>query len=207
VFRIAPTLDLLCDLPVIVEVFGVSMIALFVVGLAEVTTAIEKEISAALRELVVLVKEDLGWVSKTELHRRLEPIVLRHEREGETALVNRLLGDDRSLVVAGIDETLARLQQGSIRSLVVDKGLDVSLKRCGECLWVDRTIDPVCPACGRERHTVTLREILPELARRHKVSMGVVSGEAGRKLEEAGGIGAWLREFERKEYGEHLTFA
>ncbi len=180
--------------------------SLFVLGLAKMVAAIQEEIPVALREKIVLLNEDLGWVSKAELYRRIRPIVVRHEREREMALVDKLLGDDRG-VVAGIDETLARLQQGRIRSLVVVKRLDASLKRCGECLWVDRTADPVCPACGRERHAVTLREILPELARRYKVSMGVVSGEAGRKLQQAGGMGGWLREFERKEYGEHLTFA
>lgn len=196
--QIAREVERLCD--------AEHLQSLFVIGLAKLTAAIQEEIPAALREKIVLVNEDLGWVSKAELHRRMEPIVVRYERERETALVDRLLGDDRG-VVAGIDETLVRLQQGRIRSLVVVKGLDASLKRCGECLWVDRTTDPVCPACGRERHAVTPREILPELARRHKVSMEVVSGEAGRKLERVGGMGGWLREFERKEYGEHLTFA
>ena len=180
--------------------------SMFLIGLDEVVKGILKELSDAVREKIVLVEEDLGWVSRNELHRRIEPIIVRHEREREVALVDTLLGNERSLVV-GIDETLARLQQGRIRNLVVIKGLDATLKRCGECLRVDRTMDPVCPACGRERCTVTLREILPELARRYKISVEVVSGEAGRRLQEVGGIGAWLREFERKEYGEHLTFA
>ena len=180
--------------------------SLFVVGLAKVTAAIREEISAPKREKIVLVKGGLGWVAKADLHRRMEPIVARHEQERERALVDGLLADGRGLL-AGIDETLVRLQQGKIRSLVVVKGLDARLKRCGECLWVDRTTDPVCPACGRERHAVTLREVLPELTRRYKVPMEVVSGTAGRKLEQAGGMGGWLREFERKEYGEHVTFA
>ena len=180
--------------------------SLFLLGLSEVTTAIQKEIPVALREKIVRVEEDLGWASKAELHRRIEPIVVAHERERETALVETLLSEERGVVV-GLDETLVRLQQGGIRELVVVKGLDASLKRCGECLWIDRTTDPTCPACGRERYAVTLRDTLPELARRYNVSMEVVSGEAGRKLEKAGGMGAWLREFERKEYGEHLSFA
>jgi hypothetical protein len=180
--------------------------SVLLLGLPEMAMAIQKEISLPLRHAIVLVEEDLGWVSKAELLRRTESIVLGHERERELALVNALVRGDRGQVV-GIDETLARLQQGQIHSLIVIKGLDASLKQCSECLWVDRTTDPVCPACGRERHAVTLREILPELARRQKISVQIVSGEAGDKLQEAGGMGAWLREFERKEYGEHLTFA
>lgn len=180
--------------------------SMFLLGLVEMVKAIQKELPQTLREKVMLVEGDLGWVSRAELHQRIGPIVAKHECERKAAVIDALLSDDRGLVV-GIDETLARLQQGRIRNLVVVKGLDASLKRCGECLWVDRTIDPICPACGRERHTVTLHEVLPELARRYKVSVEVVSGEAGRKLQEMGGMGAWLREFDRKEYGEHLTFA
>jgi Bacterial archaeo-eukaryotic release factor family 10 len=179
--------------------------SLFLLGLAEAITAIQKEISLACREKIVFVEEDLVWVSRAELRRRIEPLVAKHERERESGLIDALLGDHRGLVV-GMDETLARLQQGKVRTLVVIKNSDASLKRCGQCLWVDRTTDPICPACGGERHNVSLREVLPELARRYTVSVEVVSGEAGRRLQEAGGIGAWLREFERKEYGEHLAF-
>jgi hypothetical protein len=179
--------------------------SLFLLGLGEVISAVQREIAAHLREQIVPVEEDLCWTSIAELHKRIEPIVTKHELEHETAVVEKLLSEERGVVV-GIDETLVRLQQGRIRDLVVAKGLDGDLKRCSECLWVDRTTDPRCPACGRERYPVTLRSVLPELARRYKVSMEVVSGEAGQKLKEAGGMGAWLREFERKEYGEHLTF-
>jgi hypothetical protein len=180
--------------------------SVFLLGLVEMVSAIHKELSPDFRDKVKPVEEDLGWVSRAELQQRIEPFVVKHEGERELALVDALLGDDRGLVV-GIDETLARLQQGRIRKLVVARGLDASLKRCGECLWVDRTIDPICPACGRERHAITLHDVLPELARRYKASVEVVSGEAGRRLREAGGTGGWLREFERKEYGEHLAFA
>jgi hypothetical protein len=180
--------------------------ALYLLGPNEVITAIRKGLSLALRERIVPIEKDLGWASKAELHRRIERIVVAHEHERETALVETLLSAERGVVI-GIDETLVRLQQGKIRDLVVVKGLDDNLKRCGECLWADRSTDPRCPACGRERYPVTLRVILPELARHYKVSMEVVSGDAGSKLEKAGGMGAWLREFERKEYGQHLTFA
>jgi hypothetical protein len=179
--------------------------SLFLLGLSQVIKAIQTDIAADLREKIVPVEEDLGWASIAELQKRIEPIVVKHELERETALVHKLLSEEPGVVV-GIDESLVLLQQGKLRVLVVAKGLDADLKRCSECLWVDRTTDPRCPACGRERYAVTLRDVLPELARRYKVSMEVVSGEAGQKLQKAGGMGAWLREFGRKEYGEHLSF-
>jgi hypothetical protein len=180
--------------------------SLFLLGLGEARAAIQAEIAANLRGKVVSVEEDLGWASIAELHHRIEPIVVKHELEREAALVDRLLSSEPGVVV-GIDETLVLLQEGKLRILVVVKGLDADLKRCSECLWTDRTTDPKCPACGRERYPATLRDVLPGLARRYNVSMELVSGEAGQKLQKAGGMGAWLREFERKEYGEHLSFA
>jgi len=180
--------------------------SVFVVGLSEIAKAIWKELPEALQEKAIPVDKDLGWVSRAELQQRLEPIVVGHKRERDVALVDDLLGDSRGVVV-GIDDTLVQLQKGTIRNVVVVKGLDANLRRCSECLWADRTSDPLCPACGRERYAVTLRQLLPELARRYNISLEVVSGEAARRLQQAGGIGGWFREFERKEYGQRQTFA
>lgn len=180
--------------------------SLFLLGRGEVIAAVQAEIAANLREKVVPVEQDLGWASTAELHKRVQPMVVKHEFERETELVEKLLSGEPG-VVLGIDETLVLLQQGKLRVLAVAKGLDADLKRCSECLWIDRTTDPKCPACGRERYAVTLRDVLPELARRYKVTMEVVSGEARQKLQTEGGMGARLREFGRKEYGEHLSFA
>ena len=116
-------------------------------------------------------------------------------------MIDGLLGDSRAVVI-GIDETLVQLQQGRIRNLAVVKGLDGSLKQCVKCMWADRTQDPACPACGGERQVVRLREVLPQLARRYSVSVEVVSGEAARRLEKAGGMGAWLRDTAKKEYAQ-----
>jgi hypothetical protein len=180
--------------------------SVFVVGLSEMAKGIWKELPQALQEKVTPVIEDLGWVTRPELQRRLQPVVVGHERERETALVDTLLGDSRGVVV-GIDETLVQLQKGTVRTIAVAKGLNGSLRRCSECLWADRSSDVRCPACGRERHPVTFREVFPELARRYNVSLEVVSGEAARKLQEAGGMGGWLNERGRKEYGQRQSFA
>ena len=69
-----------------------------------------------------------------------------------------------------------------------------------KCSWTDRTSDPLCPACGGKRENVALQDVLPELVRRYDASLQIVSGEGARKLKEKGGMAAWLREFERKEY-------
>ena len=176
--------------------------SLFVVGLVEMAKGIWRELPQGLREKTTVIEKDLVWVeSRAELEKRIEPFVERYEHERQVVLMDSLIGDSRA-VVLGIDETLVQLQQGRIRNLAVVKGLDGSLQQCLKCSWADRTQDPACPACGGERRIVRLREVLPQLARRYSVSVEVVAGEAARRLQEAGGMGAWLRETEKKEYAQ-----
>ena len=180
-------------------VAGEQLESVFLVGLAEMVKAIRKEVAPTLIEKIVLIEEDLGWVSRTELLDRIEPAIVSHKRECEMASVEAMLGDPRN-VVLGVDEALVQLQQGKIRGVVVIKGLNGSLQQCMNCSWADRTSDPICPACSGKRENVALRDVLPELVRRYNASLEIVSGEGARKLQESGGMGAWLREFEKKEY-------
>jgi hypothetical protein len=113
--------------------------------------------------------------------------------------VEGILGDTRN-VVLGVDETLVQLQQGKIRGVVAEKGLKGNVQQCVICSWTDRLADPACPACGGKRKHVALPEILPALVRRYDASLEIVSGDSAAKLHENGGVGAWLREFEKKEY-------
>ncbi len=173
--------------------------SVFLVGLAPMVKAIRKEVAPNLIEKIVLMEEDLGWVSRTDLLDRVEPAVVSYTQKCEMTSVEAVLGGARN-VVLGVDETLIQLQQGRIRSVVVEKGLYGGLQRCVKCSWADRTSDPLCPACGGKRENVALRDVLPELVRRYDAALQIVSGEGARKLQENGGIAAWLRKFERKEY-------
>jgi hypothetical protein len=178
---------------------GERLEAVFLVGLAQMVKSIRKEVTSTLVEKIILVEEALGWVSRTELLDRIEPAIVSYKQKREMASVEAMLGDSRN-VVLGIDEALVQLQEGKIRRVLVKKGLNGGLQQCVKCSWADRTSDPVCPACGGERRNVALRDVLPELVRRYNASLEIVSGESGRKLQERGGMGAWLREFEKKEY-------
>ena len=178
--------------------------SVLLVGLSEMVRGVQEELPQALQRDVVLVEEDLEWMSRAELQERIAPMVASHERERETKLVDELLGSDRG-VTRGVDQTLAQLQQGRIRRVVVDRALGGDVRQCVRCNQVDRTADPVCPACNGERQAIGLRAVLPGLARRHQVAVEIVSGEAAHKLQEAEGMGAWLREFEKKEYSSSAS--
>lgn len=161
--------------------------------------AIRKEVVPTLVEKIVLIEEDLGWVSRTELFNRIEPAIVSHKEKCKMASVEAILGDARN-VTLGVDEVLVQLQQGRIRRVVATKELNGSVQQCAKCSWVDRTSAPACPVCGGRRAGVAPRDVLPELVRRYNSSMEIVSGESARRLDASGEMAAWLREFEKKEY-------
>ncbi len=167
--------------------------AIFLVGSERLVEPMRAELPGEFQQRVVLIKEDLARLSSTELQQRLEPEIGDWERKRQSALVNALLSDGLGGVV-GIDETLAQIQKGTTRTVIVAKDLDADLRQCSKCGWTDRSSDPACAACGGERRGIRLREALPELARRSKADVEAVSGEAEERLKEAGGMAAWLRQ-------------
>jgi hypothetical protein len=148
---------------------------------------------SAFGEFVCLVPEDLGNFSPKELLQRLEPVIAEYEQKHQMAAVTRLLSAGNG-TVADPDETLAQLQNGSVRSIVVSCNFDFDLRQCRKCGLASRAADPVCSVCAGERRKVALRELLPALLATHNAEVEIVSGEAARTLERAGGMGGWLRQ-------------
>ena len=166
----------------------------FVVGPNEVVEPVWAEMPKPIQERAAMIKGDTSRLSLADLQARLEPEIARWKRETELKLVEKMIGSSNGVrAVIGLDETLAQVQLGGTRQLVVARGLGGKVKQCAKCGWVDRSADRECASCGGERRLVALRAVVPELARKYGVPVEVVAGEAGRKLRESGGIGAWLR--------------
>lgn len=166
----------------------------FVAGPNESVEPVWAELPKPFREQAALVKSFPGKITPAELQARIAPEFTRWKRAHELAIVDDMLASANGRrAVVGMDETLARLQQGGARELVVVRGLGGKLRQCVRCLWSDRSADPACSACGGERRTIALRAALPELARRFGVPVEVVAGKAGEKLRAVGGLAAWLR--------------
>jgi hypothetical protein len=146
------------------------------------------------RERMELVPKVLPRTSASEVQRELEPILRDWERDYEEQEVEDLISaaHDAARAVTGIDETLYQLQRGRVRELVIARGLKGNARQCLNCGWMDRTADSLCPLCGSERRSRTLRTVIPELASSFGVPMEIVAGRAASDLREAGGIGAWL---------------
>ena len=167
--------------------------AVFLVGSQRLTAPIAADFPREAHERVRLINKDLGKFERHELRAHLEHEIDQWEREYETALVNELLGSERGTVV-GIDETLTQLQKKKIRTVVLFRDFDARLHRCASCGWIDSSADPFCSICRGDRSVVTLREVLPDMAAAAEADVEVVSDEAAIRLQQAGGIGAWLRQ-------------
>ncbi|MBI1738682.1 MAG: hypothetical protein HYR58_05490 [Acidobacteria bacterium] len=166
----------------------------FIAGPNESVEPVWAALPKTLCEHAARVKGFSGKITPAELQQRIAPESDRWKRAYELAVVNKLLAQSNGRrAVVGMDETLANLQQGEVRELVVVRGLGGKLRQCVRCQWADRSADPACSACGGERRTIALRAALPELARENGVTVEVVAGEAATKLRAAGGLAAWLR--------------
>lgn len=170
--------------------------ALFLVGSLRLTEPIQAELSHEMREQSVLIDEDFGRLSSSELRQRMGLRIAMWKLEHASEQVTYLLGTHRGSI-AEFDETLSRLQKGEIKSVVTALGLNCRLHTCDECGLTDRSADPVCPGCGGKRRTTMLRDVLPELARKHGADLQVVEGEGAERLRQKGGMGGWVRQVKR----------
>lgn len=173
---------------------------LFLAGPVPLLASLQTKFPPAVAGHVIPVPEDLGGFSPEEIRRRLEPLVADHERTRQIAEVEQLLSAD-SGTVTNADEALARLQNGTIRTLVVAVGHDFHVRECARCGALTRSSDLVCPDCGGERRTLALLDILPRLAAARGATVEFINGEAAQKLIAAGGMGGWLRQATRNAAG------
>lgn len=165
---------------------------IFVVGSKRLAQPFEASLAKGVRARVVSIEADLGQLPLSKLQGRLKSKIAASQENRQLALVKELANDGRHSVL-GIDETLTQLQKGKLRTLVLPRHLNGTLHECIECGWMNRSADPVCPACGRELRSADLRDALFASARQANTDISVVAGGAENKLTELGGIGGWLR--------------
>ncbi len=166
----------------------------FVAGSDEAVEQVWNELPQDFRARAAPVKGDYARLSAAALQERIAPEIAKWKRARETAQVKEVLASrDRARSVRGVDDTLRALQNGRVQTLIVARGVRGRLRQCNGCGWADRSADRVCPHCGGERRTVTLHEIIPELARRFGTPVEVVAGPAAAKLKKVGSLAAWLR--------------
>jgi hypothetical protein len=165
---------------------------LFLVGPDRLIQTVREKIPPFLAASTVVVQENLGRSSPKELQCRLEPLLDDYEQEQQLSAVKLLRASDQT-ARTNPDEVLAQLQNGRIRTLVVARDLQLSLRRCPKCGFATRAADRTCADCGAVRQEITLGELLAQVLATDNVKIEFVNGGAARLLLRTGGLGGWLR--------------
>jgi hypothetical protein len=171
---------------------------LFIVGEPRFTKAIEKPLEASFPERVRWIRHDAGRLSLPRLRALLKKEIDEFRESYDAELIDEVLRYGQHATL-GIDETLAQLQKGRIRSLLLSDLLSGVIRECAECGQFDRSADPICSVCHRERRSVDLRQAIMELAQSHDTKVRVISGKASERLNEVGGLAGWLRDRTQSE--------
>ena len=168
------------------------LFSIFLVGSMRLIEPVGTHLMPTFRDHLALIDEDLARVSPSDLERHVGPKIAEWMNRSASARVAHLLDAERGTVV-GIDETLAQIQNGTVRTVLLAHGLDATLQRCVQCGLTNRSADPRCPSCGGAWQEISLREALPQLVRATEAELEIVTGEAAKRLLESGGLGGWLR--------------
>ena len=173
---------------------------LFLVGPDQLTNLIRTKFPQPFSPKVFSISMDIGKFSPRSILRRAKPQMVEFEQKRQLATVEQIL-TGAGKFETNPDEILARLQQGSIHTLVVASDLNLKLHECTQCGLAVRSADPVCTSCGGELRPASLFELLQGLAARQHTRVEFVSDEAARLLAKVGGIGGWSRQPSKKAAG------
>ena len=169
---------------------------LVLAGPVEATNEVCRQLSKALRAKVIgTVALAIDTNERQVLVETLK-LMQGAERTGEIEIVEHLIeaAEKQEQATIGLDYTLAAVQSGRVRQLVYAEGWAASGSRCSNCSSLMANGEPVCGYCGAALHAVT--DLVARAGRRVVAMGGVVEqvrGDAATRLQEVGGIGAFLR--------------
>jgi len=166
------------------------------VGSKRLTNSIEASLPAELRKNTAICGEDLTGIPLTQWEGRIASRIAEWIDEQAVSRVEKL-SESKSTAITGLDETLARIQAGTVGKVILTQGFDALVRQCSRCGLSNRAADRICSICGGERRSLMLSDILPGLLRANEVEIEFAHGEAARKLIGLGGIGGWLRQREK----------
>jgi hypothetical protein len=163
---------------------------LFLVGPDRLTQAIFDKIPQRFAGSTVRVSENFGGLPQNQLQKRIEPLIEIFEEQRQLATVRRLQSPE-SGALTNPDEVLAHLQNGTIRSLVVAKDLNLILRDCPKCESASTAADPLCAKCGTARRPILLGELIARVWSQRSVALEFVAGSAAALLRQTGGLAGW----------------
>jgi peptide subunit release factor 1 (eRF1) len=178
----------------VAERFAFDRLAL--AGQVEATTEVYRHLSKGLRAKVIGTLALAMDSSERQILAETLKLMKTAERTGEIEIVEHLIeaAEKQEQATIGLEQTIAAVQAGRVRQLVYAEGWVASGSRCSNCSSLMVNGDPICGYCGAPLHVVD--DLLGRTARRVAAMGGVVEqvrGDAATRLQEAGGIGAFLR--------------
>ncbi len=166
---------------------------LTLLGTHENVTRFRECLPQALRSIIVHTDRMEIDASAAEIRRKMSEVFHRILEEEEARAIDLIHDrvETAHKAVAGFDETLRRLQEGKIETLVLARGLDRTGGRCTRCEFILDRSSGECPYCGGDvRDGVNLVEEMVRIAEDQDVAIDFVAAPA---LEDLGGVGALLR--------------
>ena len=169
---------------------------LVLAGPVEAINEVYRQLSKALRAKVIgTIALAIDANDQKVLAETLK-LMKTAERTGEMEIVEQLIdaAEKQEQATIGLDQTLAAVQAGRVRQLVYAEGWAASGSSCSNCSSLTGNGEHICGYCGAVLHVVN--DLLGRAARRVAAMGGVVEqvqGDAAARLQEAGGIGAFLR--------------
>jgi peptide subunit release factor 1 (eRF1) len=169
---------------------------LVLAGPVEATTEVYRQLSKALRTKVIGTLALALDTSERQVLDETLKLMKTAERTGEIEIVEQLIvaAEKQEQATIGLEQTIAAVQAGRVRQLVYAEGWDASGSRCSNCLSLTSNGEPICGYCGAVLQVVN--DLLERTTRRVAAMGGVVEqvrGAAATRLQDAGGIGAFLR--------------
>jgi peptide subunit release factor 1 (eRF1) len=169
---------------------------LVLAGPVEATNELFRQLPKALRAKVIGAMALAVEAHERQVLAETLKLMTGAERTGEIGIVEQLIeaAEKQEQATIGLDLTLAAVQSGRVRQLVYAEGWAASGSRCSDCSTLLPDAEQLCGYCGAGLHAVN--DLLARAARRVVAMGGVVEqvrGDAATRLQEAGGVGAFLR--------------
>jgi peptide subunit release factor 1 (eRF1) len=169
---------------------------LVLAGPVEATSELYRQLSKALRAKVIATMALAMDANEQQVLAETLKLTMNSERTDEIEIVKHLIeaAQKQNQATIGLDHTIAAVQAGRVRQLVYAEGWAASGSRCSNCSSLMTNGEHICGYCGSG--LLAVNDLLARAARRVVAMGGVVEqvqGDAAIRLQEAGGIGAFLR--------------
>jgi len=167
---------------------------LIIGGAEEAAARVKTMLPQATAEKVIGTFQAEMFANGNEILKKAEHLLQAYEKKNETedidALITTAMKNEHA--VLGIENVLSALQEGRIRKLIMLKEYKQSGVSCAKCGYLTVQVISACPYCkGDMQNAHYMVDMIAQKAVEQGAFVEVAS--ENKKLQDAGGIGAFLR--------------